>query len=86
MFHAMTSTASHFAAEGAWSLCLERRSPGPGSGPRMHATEVFFLAAALGPRCSNTHQSLQLSRSAMIYIIADGVSLLNVGSATVRTY
>jgi len=46
------------------------------------------LPAALGPRCSNTHQSLQLSPSAMIS--SPTVQLAecceNVGSGRARTY
>ena len=51
----------------------------------VRACHGSLLPAAFGPHCSNTHQSLQLSRSAMI-IIADSVSLLKVGSRIVRTY
>ena len=60
----------------ATSLVERARPHDPGSGP-CTPLKVQYLPAALDPRCSNTHQSLQPSPSAMISSSTVS-SLLNV--------
>ena len=54
----------------------------------VRACHGSHLPAALGPHCSNTHQSLQLSPSAMISLptVQLAECCENVGSGRARTY
>ena len=78
--------------EQVWSAIRRRTRWVTSLGPCAHArttqdpVRVYhgsLLAAALGPRCSNAHQSLHSTVTVGNDVIADGVSLLNVGSGMV---